>query len=269
MIAARPDLPSPRTYNLHFGPLNRLHARLGFYPPAETRRGGRGALVLPGCIDLGDARHQMRRQQFEREHMTLAQAYTAFAGDHLIAMGSLPDVALAVKAATEAGDTKILVFDDATGATVELDLRGSPQDVLLRLPAPIEPEDQDDQSTPRARGRPKLGVTPREITLLPRHWDWLATQPGGASATLRKLVEQAARDSVEVDAARAAQTTAYRVMYALAGHLAHFEEALRALYAPDPKKLAEILDQWPQDVASYIRGRTNAIGSIWTASTKI
>ena len=97
----------------------------------------------------------------------------------------------------------------------------------------------------------------------------MATQPGGASATLRKLVEQAARDSVEVDAARAAQTTAYRVMYALAGHLAHFEEALRALYAPDPKKLAKILDQWPQDVASYIRGRTNAIGSIWTASTKI
>ena len=262
MIAAAPDLPSPHTYNLHFGPLNRLQARLGYYPPADARRGGRGALVLPGCIDLGGARHQMRRQQFEREHMTLAQAYTAFAGDRLIATGPLPDVALAVKAATEAGDTKILLFDDATGATVELDLRGSPEDVLLRLPAPIEQEDQDDQSTPRARGRPKLGVTPREITLLPRHWDWLATQPGGASATLRKLVEQAARDSVEVDAARAAQTTAYRVMYALAGHLAHFEEALRALYAPNPTKLAAILDQWPQDVAAYIRDRLKALDSL-------
>ena len=268
MIAAARDLTSPRTYSLHVGPLNCLHAGLEYYPAAEDRRGGRRTLILPGCIDLGSARHQMRRQQLERKQMTLAQAYTAFAGDRLIAAGSFSEVALAVKDATDSGASKILVFDDASGATVELDLRGSPQDVLQRLPVAFEAEDPDDQSTPRARGRPKLGVTPREITLLPRHWDWLATQPGGASATLRKLVEQAARDSVEIDAARAAQTTAYRVMYALGGHLAEFEEALRALYAPNPKKLAHILDQWPQDVAEYVRDRLAALGGVWASSSK-
>ena len=197
--------------------------------------------------------------------MIPARAYTAFAGDRLIEAGALPDVALAVKAATEAGDTRILVFDDATGVTVELDLRGSPQDVLQRLPAPLGDNEEDLANAPRQRGRPKLGVTPREITLLPRHWDWLATQPGGASATLRKLVEQAARDSVEADTARAAQTAAYKVMYALAGHLAGFEEALRALYAPDPKKLSAILDQWPPDVAIYVQGRLTAMGEEWAA----
>lgn len=258
-------MPGLHTYNLHFGPLNRLYAQLGHYPPTLERPGGRGALILPGCIDLGDFRHQMRRQQHERKLMIPARAYTAFAGDRLIKAGALPDVALAVKAATEAGDSKILVFDDATGTTVELDLRGSPQDVLQRLPVPPEDNEEDLANAPRQRGRPKLGVTPREITLLPRHWDWLATQPGGASATLRKLVEQAARGSVEADTARAAQTAAYKVMYALAGHLAHFEEALRALYAPDPKKLAGILDNWPPDVTAYVRGRLAVMGDMWSA----
>ena len=47
---------------------------------------------------------------------------------------------------------------------------------------------------PRGPGRPKLGVVAREITLLPRHWDWLAQQTGGASVAIRKLVEEARRD---------------------------------------------------------------------------
>ena len=109
----------------------------------------------------------MRRQQLERSLMTPAQTYAAFAGDYLIAAGHLSDVAIAVKAATQAGDRRILVFDDATGATVELDLRGSPQDFLQRLPAPAEEADLAP-AAPRTSVRPKLGVTAREVTLLPR-----------------------------------------------------------------------------------------------------
>ena len=57
-------------------------------------------------------------------------------------------------------------------------------------------------------------------------------------------------------------------MYALAGHLAQFEEAFRAFCAPNPKKLADILDEWPHDVAAYIRDRLNAIGGVWATSTE-
>lgn len=99
--------------------------------------------------------------------------FTAFAGQRGLAAGSLQTVAAAAKAAHDQGHEPILVFDDATGRTVELDFRGAPADVLARLPTLGTPPKP-------ARGRPKLGVTPREVTLLPRHWDWLAHQPGGA-----------------------------------------------------------------------------------------
>ncbi|MFY0534142.1 DUF2239 family protein [Nannocystis pusilla] len=29
-------------------------------------------------------------------------------------------------------------------------------------------------------GRPKLGVVSREVSLLPRHWEWLERQPSGS-----------------------------------------------------------------------------------------
>ncbi len=75
---------------------------------------------------------------------------------------------------------------------------------------------------PRGRGRPKLGVVAREVTLLPRHWDWLNAQPGGASVALRKLVEQARRANGDADRARAAREAAYHFMSAMAGDLPAF-----------------------------------------------
>lgn len=166
--------------------------------------------------------------------------HTAFAGPRLLAAGPLPAVALAVKAAGGAA----LVFEDATGRVVDLDLRGSDQDILARL-APAA----DQTAAPRGRGRPKLGVAAREVTLLPRHWDWLAAQPGGASVALRKLVEQAMRS--DSHARRAAQEAAYRVATTLAGDLPGYEEAMRALFAGDRAGFARHGKAWPADIRAY------------------
>ena len=128
-------------------------------------------------------------------------ACIAFDGHRRIASGSLSEVALAVKRAVDAGAAgPVLVFDELSSRPVELDLRGAPDDVLARLPKPST----DEEPAPRGPGRPRLGVIAREVTLLPRHWDWLAEQPGGASATLRRLVEEARRSHRERDAVRLA-----------------------------------------------------------------
>ena len=177
--------------------------------------------------------------------------FTAFAGDRLIAAGALEQVALATKKAHDRGDARLLVFSDATGEVVELDLRGTPQDVISRLPTPESDADESPPIQVLGRGRPKLGVTPREVTLLPRHWQWLGDQPGGASAAIRKLVEQAARDNIEIDTARRKRDAAYKVMYALAGHLPGFEDGLRAFFAGDHVRFEEIARTWPEEIASY------------------
>lgn len=172
--------------------------------------------------------------------------YIAFAGQRGLAAGSLPEIALAAKTAHDEGLEPILVFDDTTGRTVELDLRGTPSEVLARLPVAEPP------SKP-TRGRPKLGVTAREVTLLPRHWEWLAGQPGGASAVLRRLVEQALRENSGADDARLALEAAHRAMTTLAGNLPDYEEAMRALYAKDYGRFATLTSSWPKDVGDYIR----------------
>jgi hypothetical protein len=167
---------------------------------------------------------------------------TGFAGARLIARGPLAAVARAAHARRKHAP---LILDDTTGRAVEIDLRGSVDDVLARLvPPPIA-------QTP-TRGRPKLGVTAREVTLLPRHWDWLATQPGGASAALRRLVDQARRETGDADAIRQAQDVAYRVMTTLAGDLPDYEEAARALFARDRARFEGLIVAWPKDVAAYV-----------------
>ena len=172
--------------------------------------------------------------------------YTAFAGHQRLAAGALHEVARAAKTAHDQGLEPILVFDDATGRTVELDFRGTPDEVLTRLPS-TEP------AAKTGRGRPKLGVTPREVTLLPRHWDWLAGQPSGASAALRRLVEQALRENPRADDARRALEAAHRAMTTLAGDLPGYEEAMRALYAKDHDRFGGLTAAWPSDVGDYVR----------------
>lgn len=188
------------------------------------------------------------------EHSSLSPA-TAFIGHRLLATGPLQHVALAVKAAGEATEP-ILVFKDATGTVIDLDLRGSEQEIMQRLePAPsVQPVDVDALTAePRGRGRPRLGVVAREVTLLPRHWDWLNAQAGGASVALRKLVEEARRALPEKERKRQSQEAAYRAMSALAGNLPDFEEASRALFADDAARFAKLVAGWPEDIRRYVQ----------------
>ena len=175
---------------------------------------------------------------------------TAFAGHRLIASGEPREVVAAVKAAVEAGES-VLVFDDADARPVEFDLRGDVEAVLARLAPPVEEK--------RGPGRPKLGVTAREVTLLPRHWDWLAGQPGGASVALRKLVEAALREAEGPDRVRKGREAAYRFMTAVAGDLPAYEEATRMLFAGDWTAFDAAVAGWPEGAREHARmlaGRT-------------
>ncbi|WP_180721303.1 DUF2239 family protein [Paraburkholderia largidicola] len=185
---------------------------------------------------------------------------TAFEGVRRLASGALKDVALAVKAAAERdGGASVLIFDDQTSRPIELDLRGSASDVLARLADQPDGETRqpeptsDEPAAARGRGRPKLGVVAREVTLLPRHWEWLNGQPGGASVALRKLVDAARGASEGKDRMRQAQEAAYRFMTAMAGDLAGYEEATRALYANDAARFEAMTAAWPVDVRDHAR----------------
>ncbi len=187
---------------------------------------------------------------------------TAFVGQKRLISAPLAEVALAVARSGTA--EPVLVFDDATGGVVDLDLRGDDAAILQRLSEPPPPpsrgryrpkaeaagtEATEDGS--RARGRPKLGVVAREVTLLPRQWEWLAAQPGGTSATLRHLVDGARKAVHPRQHRRTAQEAAYRFMQAMAGDLPGYEEATRALFADDRTALEERIAGWPDDIRAY------------------
>ena len=182
--------------------------------------------------------------------------FTAFMGQQRLAAGSLAEVALAVMyASRKAAAQPIIIFDDATGRPVDLDLRGTERDILARLPPASNLETAADSAAaaePRGRGRPKLGVVAREVTLLPRHWEWLGAQPGGASVALRKLVEAARRESGDRDRSRAARDAAYHFMSTMAGDLPGFEEASRALFADDRRRFGEFIAAWPGDIRDHV-----------------
>jgi uncharacterized protein len=182
--------------------------------------------------------------------------FTAFIGPQRLANGPLAEVAIAVmNAARQPAPPPIIIFADATGQPVDLDLRGTDREVIARLPQPAtDPvaEMEEPSAGPRGRGRPKLGVVAREVTLLPRHWEWLGGQPGGASVALRKLVEHARRANGDADRTRAAHEAAYRFMSVMAGNLAGFEEATRALFADDRRKFVGLISGWPGDIRDHV-----------------
>ncbi|MCK1642524.1 DUF2239 family protein [Bradyrhizobium sp. 157] len=183
--------------------------------------------------------------------------FTAFIGPQRLAAGPLAEVALAVmQASRRPAVLPIIIFSDATGQPIDLDLRGTEGDVIARLPQPASPSDVEaDEAAatePRGRGRPKLGVVAREVTLLPRHWEWLGAQPGGASVALRKLVDEARRANGDADRARTARDAAYRFMSVMAGNLAGFEEASRALFADDRRRFVALVAGWPDDIRDHV-----------------
>ena len=151
-------------------------------------------------------------------------SYSTFSGFDHLASGSLAEAYAASLSADNA-----VIFDRQTGRVVDIDPRFPPS----------------AENVPKA-GRPKLGVVPREITLLPKHWDWLATQPGGASVALRKLVEDASRNPKAQ--MRQKRDAAYRFATALVGNAPGYEEAMRALYAGQKDEFAAHIEAWPADV---------------------
>lgn len=176
---------------------------------------------------------------------------TAFAGSARIASGELRHVAMKAKQAFDAGK-RVLVFDDAEARPVELPLELPAGDLLRRLAEPLAAvAGKPSKPVARGPGRPKLGVVAREVTLLPRHWDWLAAQPGGASVALRKLIEDARKVSADGDRRRAAQEATYRFMQAMAGDEAGYEDAARALFAGDIGRFEECTATWPDDVREH------------------
>jgi hypothetical protein len=193
----------------------------------------------------------------DREQST----YTSFVGFRRIASGTLAEVAFETKKVIDRGATgPVLIFDDVTGEQCELDFRGTGSEVVNRVAkttngqSPSAVPTDPASEAPRGPGRPKLGVVAREVTLLPRHWDWLNGQPGGASVAIRKLVDQARRVNEGKDRLRRSQEAAYRFMSAMAGNLPGFEEATRALFAGNPDRLEELVRSWPRDVRAHVTG---------------
>jgi len=171
------------------------------------------------------------------------RAYTSFAGQRRIVTGDLRTMLLETKKRLDAGEGEtVLIFDDRTGKQIDFDFRGTPEEVVERVaPKPAA-----------GPGRPRLGVVSREISLLPRHWEWLEEQPNGASAALRRLVDEARKREPEQERQRRARDAASRFMWSLAGNLPGFEEASRALYAGDREKLGELIRDWPQDIRDHV-----------------
>ncbi|MEO6743096.1 MAG: DUF2239 family protein [Caldimonas sp.] len=183
----------------------------------------------------------------------IIRTYTAFSATRRLAHGTLSEVALRAKRELDRVEApQLLVFDDSTGAVVDIDLRGSVAEVTGRAvshgPAAHTPAPAPG---PRGPGRPRLGVVAREVTLLPRHWEWLNRQPGGASVALRKLVEEARRGASGPDRVREAREATYRFISAMAGNEAGFEEATRALFAGRRADFEAHSAAWPEDVREH------------------
>ena len=179
-----------------------------------------------------------------------AKSATAFDGERRLASGPLIDVAMALKAAVAAGAAgPLLAFDDATGAVIDLDLRGARADIAARLAV----GSGEPPGPPRGRGRPSFGVAAREVTLLPRHWDWLAAQPGGASAALRRLVEEARRSGGGKGPRTDGAGGRLSFHGGDGGRPTGIEEAARALFAKDRQRFERHVAQWPNDVGAYAR----------------
>lgn len=178
--------------------------------------------------------------------------FVAFLNGACIARGPLPVVARAAKIATDSGASRaVQIFDAETSEPWDLDLSGTLEDVDRRHLLDDTPRPHGSGAARGGPGRPRLGVVAREVTLLPRHWAWLAEQPGGASAALRRLVDHARVSNAERDVIRRSQERAYRFMSYAAGDAPGFEEAARALFARDRTAFLSHIAEWPSDVRTH------------------
>lgn len=177
--------------------------------------------------------------------------FVAFHGEHLVASGPLRDIAIALATQSDHIRGAALIFDAATSEPADIDFDGSFTDIVERTTQREAAHAADAER--RGRGRPRLGVVAREVTLLPRHWEWLAEQPGGASVALRRLVEEARRASSDRDAVRRSQEATYRFMAATLGNAPGFEDAIRALFQGNAGAFHARLEAWPRDLRDHAR----------------
>lgn len=180
---------------------------------------------------------------------------TAFLDVKIVASGSLQHVVSTAKGTLSDKElTQLLIFDDSTGKPIDVDFRGKMDELLERLGEQLgDPFGTDvNHQTTRRVGRPKLGVVSGEVTLLPRHWEWLKSQPGGASVTLRKLIDEARRAGEQQSSIRASQEATYNFMTAMAGDFNQYEEALRALYAGDSDRFYHLIEEWAPDIREHV-----------------
>ena len=186
--------------------------------------------------------------------MEAGRTFTAFAGDRLIASGDIETTIRKTVERIDRGDAgPILFFEDRTGSQVDFDLRGKPEEALARLAShPLFAEDETITRPKSGPGRPNLGVVCREVSLLPRHWEWLGTQPGTASATIRRLVDEARKRGGGKEPARMARDAAGKFMWVMGGNLPAFEEASRALFAGDYGRLEGLIHGWPRDIREHL-----------------
>lgn len=177
--------------------------------------------------------------------MPLPQSYSAFSEDRLIAFGSLSAVISAAKLYLDSSpdSPQLLIFEDRTGRQVDFDFSGTLEEVQARaLPPP-------ERTGP---GRPKLGVVSREVSLLPRHWEWLEAQSQGISASLRRLVDEARKRDPGELRARKGREAVSKFMTAIAGNRVNYEEASRALFASDNARFEELIAEWPEDIRAHL-----------------
>ncbi len=182
----------------------------------------------------------------------MSQTFTAFAGTQRIASGPVESLVRRTKAALDRGESRtLLIFDDRTGRQIDFDFSGTEDEVVDRLAR--HPGLERPEAPPkRGPGRPKLGVVSREVSLLPRHWDWLSNQPGGMSGALRRLVDEARKKDAGPERSRKARDAASRFMWTMAGNLENFEEASRALYRDDLDGLRTLIARWPEDIRAHV-----------------
>lgn len=174
--------------------------------------------------------------------------YTAFNNNEILAQGSLETIALAVRQKVkEDKNASILIFSDLTGRQIDIDISGTEKQVLERLK--IYSSNKTPQVSAGA-GRPKLGVIPREISLLPHHWEWLINQDGGSSGIIRKLIDDKIK-STSPDKVKIAQERAYKFLSAIGGNLPNFDEATRYLYRKDKEKFQELTSSWPKGIVKH------------------
>ncbi len=181
-------------------------------------------------------------------------AHIAFDHHNCVYQGSLLDIAVWERSNKyEVNKPPLLIFEMDSGRQIDINTHGTDAEIMDRYALVNDKEEESTapQPTKSKRGRPKLGVVGREVTLLPRHWEWLDRQRGGASGTIRRLVDEARKQNARSDGMRLAQDRTNRFISAIAGDLPGFEEATRALYSGNEAAFVKHVEDWPKDVRTY------------------